>query len=161
MTEEERQFAAEHHNLVYAFLRREDWDPDEYYDVAAWGFLRAVMRYFKTPQLRKYSFATIAWKAMRRSLSAFHREETLRLEGEKRYAETEQRAASDPFDELEARLLLHDLVSSFDGGQYELASMRLQGYSVAEIARAHGMPSRRVSGMLGAMYRVYLKLYKE
>ena len=45
MTEEQRQFAADRHNLIYAFLHEKGWAPGEYYDIAAFGFLRAVMRY--------------------------------------------------------------------------------------------------------------------
>ena len=37
--------------------------------------------------------------------------------------------------------------------------MRLQGYTISEIARSHGMSTQRVSALLNALYRVYLKLY--
>ena len=159
MTDEQRRFAAENHNLVFAFLRRERLEPGEYYDIAAWGFLCAVLRYFREPEsLGRLPFSSIAWKAVKGSVSTFRRAEKRRRETEQRYAET-MSAPPDPFDVLEADLLLHDLVSGFGDRQYELASMRLQGYTIAEIARAQGTSPRRVSALLNALYRIYLKLY--
>lgn len=160
MTEEEREFAAGNHNLILGFLRASRRDPEDYYDIAAWGFLIAVMRYFRVPRLRKYPFSSVAWKSMKHSVAAFHRTEARRLDTERRYAET-ARSQTDLFSELDARLLLHDLAANVDARQYELASMRLQGYSLAEIVRAQGIPRQRVSNLLKNLYRVYLKLYKE
>lgn len=161
MSEEERKFASENHNLILSFLKRNQRDADEYYDIAAWGYLIAVMRYFRVARLRKYPFSSVAWKAMKHSITVFRRTEARRLETERRYAESVQSNSNDLFSELEANLLLHDLVSCFDDKQYELASMRLQGYSLAEIARAHGMSQQRVSKFLKALYRVYLKRKNE
>ncbi|MBQ9720483.1 MAG: hypothetical protein IJV64_07290 [Oscillospiraceae bacterium] len=45
LTESQRRFAAENHDLIYAFLRERRYDPDEFYDIAAFGVLRAVIRY--------------------------------------------------------------------------------------------------------------------
>lgn len=69
LTEYERGFAAEHHGLIYSFLNRRRLDVNEYYDVVIFGYLKAVMNYNRKEQLQKYSFATIAWRTMRSSLS--------------------------------------------------------------------------------------------
>ena len=161
MSDEERLFASENHNLIYAYLHSNRIDPEEYYDIAALGFLGAVMRYFRTSMLQAFPFSCVAWKAMKQSLSAFHRTEARRAETEQRYVEQNPPRSEDLFSALEADLLLQDLVSSLDSRQYKLASMRLQGYSLAEIARSQGIPAQRVSQILKALYRVYLKLYKE
>ena len=161
MSEEERQFAAEHHGLILSFLRSDSWELSEYYDIAAWGFLDAVIKYLRSPSLRKYPFSSLAWKSMRHSIAAFRRAEARRLASEQRYADTELPEQQDLFSELEAKFLLQDLTSCFGKRQYELASMRLQGYSLAEIARAHGISVHRVSKLLQVMYRAYLKLYNE
>ena len=161
MSDEERLFASENHNLIYAYLHSNRVDPEEYYDIAAFGFLRAVMRYFRMSRLQAFPFSCVAWRAMEQSLSAFHRTEARRAETEQRYLEQNPPRSEDLFSELEADLLLHDLVSSVDSRQYKLASMRLQGYSLAEIARSQGIPAQRVSQILKSLYRVYLKLYKE
>lgn len=42
---EQRQFAAEQHNLIYAYLNEKGLYHEEYYDIAAFGYLQAVKRY--------------------------------------------------------------------------------------------------------------------
>ena len=37
--------------------------------------------------------------------------------------------------------------------------MRLQGYTIAEIALAQGMPKIRIRRLLKELYRAYLQLY--
>lgn len=37
---------------------------DDFYDVVVFGYLRAVRKYLARPELRKYSFSTIAYRAM-------------------------------------------------------------------------------------------------
>lgn len=106
MSEEERQFAAEHHGLILSFLRSDSWELSEYYDIAAWGFLDAVIKYLRSPSLRKYPFSSLAWKSMRHSIAAFRRAEARRLASEQRYADTELPEQQDLFSELEAKLLL-------------------------------------------------------
>lgn len=159
MTERQRQFAAEHHNLIYAFLREKGWPASEYYDVAALGFLRAVCRYLTKPELERFAFTTIAWRAMGQSVSSFHRAEARRKDAERRYLETSQVEASDPYTELEQRLLLHDLASISSEQQYHLASLRMQGYSISETAKAQGMSPWRVRRLLRELYQVYFTLY--
>ena len=75
---EQRQFAAEQHNLIYAYLNEKGLYHEEYYDIAAFGYLQAVKRYLTQPALRQYAFSTIAWRAMRQSIAAFHRSEERR-----------------------------------------------------------------------------------
>lgn len=159
MTERQRQFAAEHHSLIYAFLREKGWPASEYYDIAAFGFLRAVCRYLTEPSLGAFAFTTIAWRAMGQSVSSFHRAEARRKDAERRYMETVQAEAPDSYAELEQRLLLHDLAVVSSEQQYRLASLRLQGYSIAETARDQGMSPWRVRRLLRELYRVYFNLY--
>lgn len=94
---------------------------------------------------------------MRRSIASFHRAETRRRAAEQCYLEAVPKR--DPMEELEARLILHDLASFSTRPQYELASLRLQGYSVAEAARQCGMTPKRVRKLLRELYRVYFQLY--
>lgn len=159
MTEQQRQFAAEHHSLIYAFLREKGWPASEYYDIAAFGFLRAVCRYLTDPALGKFSFTTIAWRAMGQSISSFRRTETRRKDAERRYIETVREEAPDPYAELEQRMLLHDLAAVSSEQQYRLASLRLQGYSITEAARAQGMSAWRVRRLLRELYQIYFTLY--
>lgn len=159
LTDEQRQFAAENHGLIYRYLHERGWTVGEYYDVAALGYLYAVWRYLTVPSLRQYAFSTVAWRGMEHSISSFHRAQARERETERRYLETARMTAPDPMEELEARLIFHDLASISSPEQIELASLRLQGYSIAETARSKGMDSRRVRKLLRELYRVYLKLY--
>lgn len=121
------------------------------------GYLSAVRRYLTQPQLRRYAFSTIAWKSMRRSIAAFRRAEALRTLAEQRYQEATPK--SDPMEELEARLFLHDLASIASRPQYEMAALRLQGYSIKETARQRGMTPKRVRRLLKELFRAYFQLY--
>ncbi len=159
LTEDQRRFAAENHNLIYRYLHEQGRAVDDYYDVAALGFLSAVRRYLTRPELRQYAFSTIAWRSMKQSIASFHRAEVRREAAERRYKETVPTVAPDPMAELEARLILHDLVSTASRPQYEMIALRSQGYSIAETARSLGIEPRRVRSLLRELYRVYLKLY--
>lgn len=161
LTEEQRQYATEHHRLIYSFLRDKGWNAGEYYDIAAFGFLRAVKRYLTEPRLHRYAFSTIAWKTMGQSIASFRRAEARRQESELRYQEMCTTVQQDPLETVEADLLLHDLASVSSQEQYMLASLRLQGYSVAETAKHYGISPKRVRRLLKEMYRVYLDLYQD
>ena len=161
MSEEQRQYAAKHHDLIYAFLHEQQWTVEEYYDIAAFGFLRAVMRYQSEASLQKYSFSTIAWRAMKQCIASYHRTEYRRLCAEQKYCAAGITVSPDPFEEMEIVMLLQELVSHTSPAQYRLAQLRLQGYSIAETAKVEGMSPKRVSRLLKQMYEVYLQLYKE
>lgn len=159
LTDEQRRFAAENHDLIYRFLHGGGLAVGEYYDIAALGFLSAVWRYHMMPELRRYAFSTVAWRSMERSIASFRRAEDRRKRAEQRYIETAPVTTPDPMEELEARLILHDLASLSSPEQYEMASLRAQGYSISETARSLGMDARRVRKLLRELYRVYLQLY--
>lgn len=74
----ERIFAEKHHNLVASFLRRKGYDEHEYYDVAIFGYLQAVVNYHDRPQLQQYAFSTIAHNAMWSSCGAHDRKRNAR-----------------------------------------------------------------------------------
>lgn len=88
LTDEQRQFAAENHNLIYKYLWDRRLEIDDYYDIAVFGYLRAVKRYLTEPWLRRYQFSTVAWHAMRQNIASFHRAEERRKETEQKYLKT-------------------------------------------------------------------------
>lgn len=157
LSPEQRQFAAAQHSLIFAYLKERQLYHGDYYDIAAFGYLRAVKRYLTEPGLRKYAFSTIAWRAMRQSIAAFHRSEERRKAAERAYAEN-QPPATDAWNDLEGDLILHDLAAVSSQEQYAIARLRLQGYSIAEAALAQGVSPKRVRRLLKELYRVYLTL---
>ncbi len=73
LTPEQKIFAAQNHDLIYKFLNENHLLEDEYYDVVAIGYLRAIRRYFSDSQLQEYSFCTVAWKGMLGALRNYNR----------------------------------------------------------------------------------------
>lgn len=65
LTRKEKEFAARNHNLIYTIMRQYHIPIEEYYGEAAYGYLRAVMKYHRQPHLRQYCFSTIAGKSIR------------------------------------------------------------------------------------------------
>ena len=62
---DESAFAEKYHHLIYAFLGKHKLPADEFYDIAVFGYLRAVRKYLARPELREqYKFSTIAYRAM-------------------------------------------------------------------------------------------------
>lgn len=141
--------------MIYSFLGRGGYATNEYYDVAALGFLQAVQRYLTQPSLRRYAFSTIAWQAMARSVAADYRAEERRRGAEQRYLETVRARPPDPHRDLEGQLVLHDLISMGNEDQRRLARLRLQGYTVAEAAQARGMSGKRARKLLNELHRAY------
>jgi RNA polymerase sigma-70 factor (ECF subfamily) len=64
LTADEADFASEHHELIIHFLSSRHLSEVDFYDIAALGFMRAVKKWFERPELHRYAFSTIAWRAM-------------------------------------------------------------------------------------------------
>ena len=62
-------------------------------------------------------------------------------------------------EEMEARLILHDLASVAHRAQYELAILRLQGYSIADVAKKQGISPKKVRSLLKNLYRECFQKY--
>ena len=73
LTPEQSDFAAEHHNLIYSYLNKRHLPEDEFYDIAAFGYLRAVRKYFEREDLRAYKFSTIAYPCMQSEIGSYYR----------------------------------------------------------------------------------------
>lgn len=84
LTEPERQFSEEHLGIVRWYLQQRKLSEAEWYDVAVLRYLQTVKRWHEEPELRAYSFATIAVWAMRSAVgnelrTAQHRPRTVSL----------------------------------------------------------------------------------
>lgn len=60
LNDEERKFVEENHNLVYSFLRKNNLDIEEYYDIAIFGLIEAVKKY----NVSRGTFSTFAYICM-------------------------------------------------------------------------------------------------
>lgn len=173
LTPEQKEFAERHHNLVYTFLHRNRLPENEFYDVVIFGYLKGVRDYLSRTDLQKYSFATIGWKAMARSLSSHYRSQ-LR---QKRNGETISLHTSMYEDgltleecigapdnlmlQLETRLLFHELAKHISRQQMEMVRLRHEGYYIWEIARRQKVPIQHVLEQLHEVHEVLMEINHE
>ena len=67
MTQEERDFAEQRHDLVIDFLRFKRLPMDDFYDIVIFGYLSAVQQYFRNPPAG-VKFKAMAFRAMKDSI---------------------------------------------------------------------------------------------
>lgn len=60
LTEDEQRFAEDNHSVIAWCLKLLNYDYEENYSVAVFGYLKAVKKWFATPELHRYDFKTIA-----------------------------------------------------------------------------------------------------
>lgn len=74
LSEQEKQFAEENHSLIYKYLHKHGYSIEEYYNVAVFGYLKAVQVYNQRTDLQdKYMFSVIAYKYMDAELGNYFR----------------------------------------------------------------------------------------
>jgi len=78
LTPDEQLFAEENHSALEWCMRIQKLDA-ELYDVAAFGYLLAVKKWFARPDLQRWSFKTIVRQSVRSSLSAEQRKRERRI----------------------------------------------------------------------------------
>ena len=173
LTPEQRQFAAEHHNLVYKFLHENHLPIDEFYDVIIFGYLKAVVNYLTREELQIYTFPTIGRKTMTQSLSDYFKEQ----QRQKRSTETlsihaglhrnglpleETLSIPDNFMmQLEINLLLHDLAKRVSQQQMDIVRMRSSGYNLQDIANHHNTSIKRIRKLLEEVRGVLMEICYE
>lgn len=158
LTLEEQKYAETHHNLVYRFLSYHGLKEKDYYDVVIFGFLLAVQEYLEKPELQKYQFSTIAWKAMKDALAkeCLYHNRAKRTAPVVPYAEEDSLSSLNAFlplrtEKLEEQLLdreiLTDLLSCLTPKEREVIFLKADGYTHQEIAEhcrisVYGVQSR-------------------
>lgn len=153
MTEKQKEYATEHHDLVYKYLQKRGLSVDDYYDVVIPGYLRAVVRYDEEKELQQYKFSTIAWGGMRSALSTHRRylsrkkrnADVLSLDADlsngNEFSLLDTLAAADnPAQDLDDKQLWLEVYSLLNESQWKLIQMRLTGYSNQAISRQLKIP---------------------
>ena len=173
LTPEQQMFAADHHELVFNFLRENGLPENDFYDIVIFGYLKAVARYFAERELRQYTFGTIAWKSMQGALANHRRT----LERKQRIpenvcihlsvlADAPELEQPDPFHErlmtqLEADLILHDLAKLVSQRQMDAVRMRSDGYGIRDIAHRQQTTTKEVNALLDEAHRILRELCYE
>jgi len=154
MTQEEREFAEQHHNLVLDFLRYRHLPMDDFYDVVIFGYLSAVQQYFRSPP-PNVAFKAMAFRAMKDSI--------LR-EGEyhartKRCGTTvslDDTAIHDPTQDterqIEGKSLLEQAASIATPKEAKIIGLLLDGFVLREAARLLKMPKAAAVNCMEEFY---------
>lgn len=171
LTPEQREYAADHHNLIYAFLNKKHLRDDEFYDIVVFGFLRAVKRYFEVPGLSQYSFSTIAWGGMDSCLINYYTSQkrkecygrtisldSLLYDGESLSLEAAIPAPDPLMLQLETEMLLHDLASRVSKRQMAVVRMKTIGYGDREIAQKQKTTVQNIRELLEGVRCVLMEL---
>ena len=138
-------------------MQEQRYDPGEYYDLAVMGYLRAVERYCSHAHLRRFSFSTVAYRAMQQSIVSWKRGESRRRQAEEAYCALYGRRETVCDAELSEAYFFSELQKCGTPQQAAFALLRLHGYSIAEIAARYKLDPRRVRRMLKSLYSAYLR----
>ena len=169
LTAEESAFAAEHHHLLLSYLKKARLDFDEFYDIAVFGYLRAVRKYLARPELRAYQFSTIAFRAM--SCDVHHsREYWLRgkrcwliVQTLNDYQNSDDEDADDLRDSVAESvdnvIQFEEYTSTLTPLQQRIAELRDIGYSDREISAICGIPYKVVALEMEGAKRSILEVY--
>jgi len=160
LTNSQRDFAGRNHDLVPQYLKAKGLDESDYYDIAVFGYLRAVQVYDQKPELQKYSFRTIANKRMYaaiwnhfRSLRAAKRSAeviSLNFTGSDGMELIEHIASPGPsvFEYAEAREKWENVKAAATPEQARVIKMRARGYTNREIGKVYYLSPSAVSGRI-------------
>ena len=156
MTQEEREFAEQNHDLVIDFLRFKHLSMDNFYDVVIFGYLSAVQQYFCNPPTG-VAFKAMAFRAMKDSV--------LR-EGEY-YARAKRSGFTvslddvkgtlvDPIQDterqIEGKALLEQAASIATPKEAKIIGLLLDGFVLREAARFLKMPKAAAVSCMEEFY---------
>lgn len=145
LTENEKKFAEENHNLIYKFLHKYGYSIDEHYNIAVFGYLKSVQVYHRKEKLKgNYNFSHIAYQYMRAELSNQRKNDSAKkrkpmeiiISLDADYAEAENihnciggKSAEDEVLETEALTEIMEILSDI---QRKIIALRIDGYSNRE-----------------------------
>ena len=150
LTAEESAYAEKNHDLVHTYLALHNLPQDDFYDIAIFGYLRAVRKYLARPELReKYQFSTIAFRAMSCDVhhSYEYKKRAKRNRAEVPFVDdTDTDSLRDTvFETVEDLQSFARHVRKLTPSQRRIAILRGHGYSDREIATACGIGHAEVA----------------
>lgn len=158
LTDYERQYAEEHHPLVYRFLRDKGLDISEFYDVVIFRYLATVQRYLSEPRLQQYSFTTIAYHAMNSAVN-HHWESEKRRRALCPITDTDyiSRVIGTDVKHIEknntAALLWAKAAALLTDDELDIITLKANGASDREIGGFYGLTDSAISGRIRKIRR--------
>lgn len=154
LTDSEKKFAEENHNLVYGFLHRYKYSIEEYYNVVVFAYLKSVQVYHRRKDLQnKCDFPFISWQYMRSAIGNHFRMENT----QKRTAvygivsfdsdndDTENFyncvGGKSAEDDVMEKILLEEAMKNLSDVQRKIAELKIDGYNNKEIYLMLQIPS--------------------
>ncbi len=152
LTEIEKAMAEKYHNCIYTFLYKYHYSIEEFYDIAAIGFLKGVQKYCRRTDLQEqYSVATICIYEMKTAvahhLDAMNTLKRKPADGivslDAEYAKDDKNeghnilanciGANSFEDDVLDNEVVTEILNSLSERQRQIAAMKLQGYTYNEI----------------------------
>lgn len=173
MTEEQKKLVEENHNLIYSCLRRNGWQVEEYYDVAAIALCNAAMNYNSE---HGSPFVTYAWSCMMYAVfkeidkaNCDKRIPSDKLSSINRVMYNNEHGEQVEFleivrsnDDLENDSILRASVDEFLNNEKmtdrdrEICKLLIMGYEHTEIAKMYGCSRSNIS-MIKMKFKRYLE----
>lgn len=165
LTDQEREFAEAHISLVDKFLSCKGFRPDDYYDIAVFGYLEAVQVLFrKLCESERYNFNTLAFICMRHAIG----EEWTKKRSKKRCAQVVSiDYAVNPINgneyslndyipdmtqnverQVENQDLIERILNTATPREREVISLTHRGFEQSEIAKVIGVTAFTVQNFL-------------
>ena len=144
MTQEEREFAEQKHDLVIDYLRRKRLPMDDFYDVVIFGYLSAVQQYFRNPPAG-VAFEAMAVRAMRDSiLRDGEYNARAKRSGITVSLEDAGNTLTDPWQDterqVEGKALLEQIVNTATPKEASIIDLLIDGFALREAAQLLKMP---------------------
>lgn len=141
LTEQEKHITEKNHSLVYAFLHRYGYIVDEYYGIAAEGYVKGIQAYCRTMEREKqHTLAFVCWQYMRAELRNHFRnskakkrvpvEAIVSLDNDSGYEFTGNATLETEVMEIE---LTKQLMENLSVKQRRITELKLIGYENKEI----------------------------
>lgn len=160
LTPEQREFAAKNHEIILSYLRGKRLDASEWYDVAVFGYLRAVKKYTERPELQSYAFSTIAGRTMDTEIGNERRKQKRRIQPLSLDAPLTEEGltlydtiGTPDFTEDKAGMsaacaALLPLLQTLTEHQLEVLTMKANSYNRSQIGNALGISARAADSTL-------------
>lgn len=74
LTEEEKEFAEKHHDMIYHYLKLHQLDIDPWYDILIIPYIQAVKKYHTYEHLQKLKFEQIFFRTLDSARSNYYRD---------------------------------------------------------------------------------------
>lgn len=153
LTETEKKFAEQNHGLVYDFLHKHGYSIEEYYNVAIFGYLKAVQIYHRRKDLQdKYAFPFIGQQYMRSEIKDYFRtQDTQKRKPVEVVVSIDADCPDEAFYKSMGRksaeadvldkLLYDNVLKGLSESRRKIVLLKVNGYNDKEVYSIMGIPS--------------------